>query len=160
MSEQITQPAKNERVSRILEMLSEGKPRDKIADQFGYSTWKSLDIYMRRHGFSWDSQRQIYTQAVVEEPAKEEFKSPNVDVHPEDIVRLFNTGILGAREIAKKVGFLGHKEMATYMLRHGYVWSSTSLNYKNTNHSNSRYVLIAGRRIFLMKKSMLVPILY
>lgn len=60
---------KSDRISQVLKMLQEGQPRDKIADQFGYST----------------------------------------------------------------LGFSGHKEMATYMLRHGYIWSASSLNYINPN---------------------------
>jgi len=143
MAQQNSQASKNDRVKQILEMLLDGQPRDKIADQFGYSTWKSLDIYMRRRGYSWNSQRHVYVNTVSEPLVKEE---PSVlsadshqaevnptDINPEDVVRLFSIGILDAREIAKRTGFTGHKEMATYMLRHGYQWSSTSLNYINTN---------------------------
>ncbi|MDO0824405.1 hypothetical protein [Desulfosporosinus nitroreducens] len=142
MSQQNSKRAKHERVGQILEMLQAGQPRDKIADQFGYSTWKSLDIYMRRHGFTWDSQRHIYTNAVSEVPLKKELAVPIdrdddalTDVSPEEVVRLFSTGILDARDIAKRTGFPGHKEMASYMLRRGYVWSSTSLNYIDSNPS-------------------------
>ena len=149
MSQQNSQRAKTERVSQILEMLLEGQPRDKIADQFGYSTWKSLDIYMRRHGFSWNNQTQIYTKTAPETPALEPLNCPNPDnnaaadsdpteINPEDVVRLFSFGILDARDIAKRAGFASHKEMATYMLRRGYIWSSVSSNYINSNpHSEA-----------------------
>jgi len=135
MSQQNSQKVKNERVCQVLKMLKEGQPRDKIADQFGYSTWKSLDIYMRRHGFSWDAQRHLYTLSIAEAPPKEESNSASTDINPEEIVRLFSIGILDSREIAKRTGFSGHKEMASYMLRHGYIWSATSLNYINPNPS-------------------------
>ena len=130
---------KRERVSQILEMLQAGQPRERIADQFGYSTWKSLDIYMRRHGFTWDSRRQIYTNAESEATFKKPTRAPIAedgdltDVNPEEIIRLFSLGILDAREIAKKKGFSGHKEMAAYMLRRGYVWSSATSNYIDSN---------------------------
>src|SRR5665648_169005 len=142
MSQQSSQRIKQERVSQILEMLQKGQPRDKIADQFGYSTWKSLDIYMRRHGFTWDSQNHIYTNAMSEAPHKEELTVPKgvddgnlAEVNPEEVVRLFSLGILDARDIAKRTGFPGHKEMATYMRHRGYVWSATSINYLNSNPS-------------------------
>lgn len=141
MSQSSDQCAGNERVYKVLEMLLEGQTRDRIADQFGYSTWKSLDIYMRRHGFCWDSQSQIYTQLESKAPAKEVYNLKNVEpdsqfIDPTEIVRLFSLGILDAREIAKRVGFSGHKEMASYMLRQGYVWSSSSQNYENQNSSH------------------------
>lgn len=134
---------KQERVVQILEMLKAGQPRDKIADQFGYSNWKSLDIYMRRHGFSWDSQRHIYKKVLSENLSEKEmnssFKANNTldDVSPEDIIRLFNTGILDARDIAKRTGFPGHKEMAAYMRHKGYIWSSDTMNYINSNPSTN-----------------------
>lgn len=142
MSQQSSQHVKHERVRQILELLQAGQARDKIADQFGYSTWKSLDIYMRRHGFSWNSQRHIYTNAESEAPLQEEssvssadnnFRVNPADINPEEVVRLFGMGILDARDIAKRIGFSGHKEMANYMLRCGYVWSSASQNYINSN---------------------------
>lgn len=134
---------KKERVVQILEMLEAGKPRDEIADQFGYSTWKSLDIYMRRHGFSWDGQRHIYKKTLSEDFSEKEvnasFKTHNTlaDVSPDDIIRLFNTGILDARDIAKRTGFPGHKEMAAYMRHKGYIWSSDTMNYINSNPSTN-----------------------
>ncbi|MDQ7093934.1 hypothetical protein REC12_10065 [Desulfosporosinus sp. PR] len=140
MSQQNYSCSKKERVHQILKLLQAGQPREKIADQFGYSTWKSLDIYMRRHGFTWDSQRNIYTNAAVENPPGElgntniaDINAKPTDVSPEEIVRLFSIGILDAKEIAKQTGFSGHKEMASYMRRRGYVWSSSSLNYFNAN---------------------------
>lgn len=139
MSQGNCQRTNSERVSQILKMLQAGQPRDKIADQFGYSTWKSLDIYMRRRGFIWDSQHRIYTSGVPGAPSNEELTIQSVgnvnpaDVAPEEIVRLFNLGIFDAREIAKRLGFSGHKEMANYMLRREYIWSSSSLNYVCTH---------------------------
>lgn len=133
MAQPNNQQVKNERINQVLRMLQAGQPRDKIADQFGYSTWKSLDIYMRRHGFTWDSHRQLYTKAAPEPPPQEELSMPNLEINPEDVVKLFSIGILDSREIAKRTGFSGHKEMATYMLRHGYIWSASSLNYINPN---------------------------
>jgi hypothetical protein len=155
MSQQNSQQIKNDRISQVLKMLQEGQAREKIADQFGYSTWKSLDIYMRRHGFSWDSQRHLYTLSIPESSAKEESHLPSPDINPEDVVKLFSIGILDSREIAKRTGFSGHKEMATYMLRHGYKWSAASLNYINLNPSptkagfeeNSEEDLIENREI-------------
>lgn len=143
MSQQDYQQAKNERISTVLKMLKEGLPRQEIADQFGYSTWKSLDIYMRRHGFSWDAQRHIYTFTVPELPSEKEqvIKIGSPSVNPDEIVRLFGMGLLDPREIAKKTGFTGHKEMAAYMLRNGYIWSSESHNYISSQAASSKGIL-------------------
>lgn len=139
----MNQQTASDRVTEILDMLSAGQSRDTIANKFGYSTWKSLDIYMRRHGFTWDSHTQIYSKATPQSTAKESQNCPSMDmvalnsisedINPEDIVRLFNLGILDARDIAKRVGFTTHKEMAAYMFQQGYVWSPSALNYINSN---------------------------
>lgn len=148
MSQQNRSCIKKERVDQILELLKAGRLREEIADQFGYSTWKSLDIYMRRHGFIWDGQNQIYTNSLLKTDLKDPSDLRSNDIspssiedltfNPEEVVRLFGLGILDARDIAKRVGFSSHKEMAAYMLRRGYVWSPTTLNYLNTNASEDK----------------------
>lgn len=126
----------NDRVSQILRLLGEGKKREDIALSYHYSTWKSLDIYMRRHGFIWNPINNTYilnsttseASVTVHEPIQEADK-----IKPEEIVRLFETGFLDAREIAQKTGFTDHKAMAAYMLQHNYVWSADLKNYVNNS---------------------------
>ena len=153
MSQQNSPQSKNDRISQVLKMLQAGQPRDKIADQFGYSTWKSLDIYMRRHGFSWDGQKQLYTISIPAVPPEEESNLPSADINPAEVVRLFSMGILDSREIAKRTGFSGHKEMALYMLQHGYIWSATSLNYINPNSAPPQVDLAGNHAEDLQKTS-------
>lgn len=132
MAQASFQVSNNERVHQIMDMLLEGISREKISEQFGYRTWKSLDVYMRRHGFSWDSQGRIYTNAAPKVHLSDESNLNSSDVNPQEVIQLFSHGILDSREIAKRMGFSGHKEMAMYMLRHDYVWSAASINYINS----------------------------
>lgn len=121
-----------ERVKEILRLLANGKRRDEIAKTYRYSTWKSLDIYMRRHGFIWNSLNNTYVINSTSTETDPQGFSRVDEISPMEIVKLFNTKLLDPREIAKKIGFSDHKEMAAYMLRHNYVWSSKLQNYINT----------------------------
>ncbi|SHN79494.1 hypothetical protein [Desulfitobacterium chlororespirans] len=136
MSQLQNQQGKASRVNEILNKLRSGQSREAISVHYGYSTWKSLDMYMRRNGFTWDSQRRIYTNA--EAGSTEGPSSAGTDlteINPAEIIRLFELGILDAREIAKKTGFPSHKDMAAFMRRRGYIWSSTESNYMDSNPS-------------------------
>lgn len=51
-------PIYNDKVNKIIEMLK-FKTRDEVAKEFNYKTYKSLDIYMRRKNFRYDSKDSI-----------------------------------------------------------------------------------------------------
>ncbi|MCF8568390.1 hypothetical protein LLE49_27100 [Alicyclobacillus tolerans] len=122
----------HERIERILDRLSKGSTRDDLAKEFGHRNRQSVDQYMRRHGYVWDSSQGNYrlrsdkssNQRIVPTKAIEviaEFKKPNAD----------------AREIAKRLHFAHHHEMAKYMQARGYVWSSEVENYVSRNGASS-----------------------
>ncbi|CDX03431.1 Hypothetical protein DPCES_3545 [Desulfitobacterium hafniense] len=134
MSQLQNRQRKASRVNEILNKLRSGQSREAISDHYGYSTWKSLDMYMRRNGFTWDSQRRIYTNAEAGSTEGPSLASTDLtEINPDEIIRLFGLGILDAREIAKKTGFPSHKDMAAFMGCHGYVWSSAESNYMDSN---------------------------
>lgn len=49
----------DKRVKEILEKLESGRSRESISEDYNYSTWKSLDVYMRRLDFLSLSLRKI-----------------------------------------------------------------------------------------------------
>ena len=41
----------DKRELEIIDKLKQGRTREDIAKDYDYSTWKSLDIFMRRRGY-------------------------------------------------------------------------------------------------------------
>lgn len=56
-------PVYGHRVNATLKGLLEGKTREDLAQAFGLSNWKSLDMYMRRKGFAWEGNEKTYIPA-------------------------------------------------------------------------------------------------
>jgi hypothetical protein len=50
-------PIYNAKVEKIRELLK-FKTRDEVAEELGYKNYKSLDQYMRRKNFTFDSKEQ------------------------------------------------------------------------------------------------------
>lgn len=116
----------DDRVQEVLTGLSSGKTRDELAIEFKHSTYKTLDIYMRRKGFTWDADNQNYTFKQGETP------SPFIHVDTTKtsrILQLLKDNAGNAKVVATQLGFSDHKELATYMLRQGYYWDSEENTY-------------------------------
>ena len=60
MSDQ--QPIYDAKVKKVLEMLK-FKTRDEVAGELKYKNWRSLDMYMRRKNFTYDSREGQYIPA-------------------------------------------------------------------------------------------------
>jgi len=119
-------PKYTKKVEKVLEKLGNGKSRKELAQDYDYSTWKSLDVYMRRKGFRYDSERGNYVPDV-----KEEAEDPvpkGAGSRASLIISLFAEG-KDPRQIAKKVGFSDHRKLSSYMVSRGYAWSSEEENY-------------------------------
>lgn len=115
-------------VVRVLDGMSAGKTREALAKELGYQTYKSLDMHMRRKGFRWERWKAAHIpekgdSAINWEPP----------VRPPDRVAVVLTksaaGETDPKEVAKKLGFSDHREMATYMKSKGYSWSSQAGTY-------------------------------
>lgn len=109
----------------ILKSLLSGKSREEIALELNHKSYRTLDMYMRRRGYAWNSERQIYIKKVVENSNIED-EPPTTKV--QRIISLFNTNS-DPMEVAKKVGMKDHRTMAMYMKSKGYSWSSEKQNY-------------------------------
>ncbi|WP_432662555.1 hypothetical protein R9X47_18710 [Wukongibacter baidiensis] len=109
----------------ILKRLMEGLSREELAQELGHKSYRTLDMYMRRRGYRWESVKQIYVL---------KSESNLMPIHSastskvQRVLALFAAGI-DPREIAKRVGIKDHRTMAMYMKSKGYVWSSDKQNY-------------------------------
>jgi len=54
------EPVFDRQVDEILGLLEEGIERSEIAEKLGYKNPMSLDNYMRRRNFSWDSRQKMF----------------------------------------------------------------------------------------------------
>lgn len=109
------------RVSLILTRLNEGKSKNEIATELGYSNYKSLDMYMKRHGYTWDQRDKYYLPSKKNETNKSHNDFPKGRV--EKILFLLKKGI-DTKDVAKQLNFDNHRGMATYMKSKGYIWDN------------------------------------
>lgn len=126
------QPIYDERVYEILRGLASGKTREDLADEFEHKTWKSIDMYMRRRYFDWDSEQQTYV------PKKVEVKEILTDTsRASKVVLLLSKGDVDIRMTAQRLGFKDHHDLASYMNSKGYSWDAEQGNYmKVTDKGN------------------------
>lgn len=109
----------------ILKSLLSGKSREEIALELNHKSYRTLDMYMRRRGYVWSGEKQIYI--------KKPLENTNIEDEPlttkvQRIISLFNTNS-DPMEVAKKVGMKDHRTMAMYMKSKGYSWSTETKNY-------------------------------
>lgn len=130
MKEQI-EPIYDRRVTETLAGLMEGKNRETLAESFNLSNWKSLDTYMRRKGFTWDSHNQTYVPATNKVDHILEDLNNAMPVKSEMIIKRINE--MGEdsdpRTIAQEFGFDDHRELGAYMERNHLSWDSDVKNY-------------------------------
>ena len=122
------QPIYDEKVNYILTALKNGKSREEIADDLNYSSYKSMDMYIRRKNFRWDSNRGTYVPKAGDLEFENK-KLTGISSKADLIISLFADDGNDPKTVAKKVGFNDHKDLADFMKRQGYVWSSEERNY-------------------------------
>jgi hypothetical protein len=126
---EIKEPVYDERVNRILDYLEQGVTRDEVAGKFRYTSHRSMDIFMSRKNFKWDKRVGTYVPVLSPNGTEEGRKT-----YPSDKVRsiLAELSKEGAdlKEVARKVGFESHMELAAYMKSKGYEWSEEISSYK------------------------------
>ena len=123
------EPIYDEKVKRIIEMLR-FKTRDEVAAELKYKSWKSLDMYMRRKNFAFDSQQGQYfpRQNRVQKPDPKSYAPTKVV----SIITAFEVEGSDPRMVARQEGFADHREMAEYMKTKGYEWNIHKNNYVKT----------------------------
>lgn len=128
-------PIYEKQVNTILEGLSTGESREEIAQRLDYSNPRSIDTYMRRKNFVWDSDAKTYIPAnsrgTSSTPPSHSFSNSKATA----IIHAFDMDDSDAKSIAIKQGFATHRELAEYMKSKGYAWNQEQGNYvKSTKH--------------------------
>ena len=133
------QPVYDRKVDQILSMLEDGIEREEIAKELGYKNPISLDNYMRRRNFSWDSSQKMFVPAAERYSAR--LRKNVLPLHGTSkaalIVANFARGEADPKEIAIQAGFQNHMDLANYMKRKGYEWDAEQGNYKKTKDEES-----------------------
>src|SRR6056297_1541425 len=130
----VESPKYDEKVEYILQELEKGRSREDVASEYSYKSYKSLDIYLRRRGFRYDSEKGNY---VPDLPEEEVVVPENANSKVTLIITMFTKEDIGPKEIAESAGFENHREMAEYMQRQGYSWSTTQQNYVAVENSDA-----------------------
>ncbi len=122
-------PIYDDRVNTTIKGLMAGESREELAKKFSLGSWKSLDIYMRRKGFNWDSGKQNYIPAGNASDRVVDAIQANIPVKAEKIINMFEREDADPRSIAGEMGFDDHREMAAYMEKSGLRWDPVQENY-------------------------------
>lgn len=119
------------RIEAILDYLKDGKSREDIALSFNLSSWKSVDMFMRRKGYLWNGSANIYYKEVIN-------KITTNNSRVLDVIKEFDScnSSLDPKSISRKLNFTGHRGMALYMEENGFIWDSNKRNYSLSNESN------------------------
>lgn len=120
-------PAFDERVKEILQGLAEGFTRDELAEKFGHSSFKTIDMYMRRRNFIWDSSQQTYVPNIPSVQGQNNKVMPTTKASI--VIEMLKEKDLDIDVVCKKAGFKDHKELAEHMTVKGYIWSPDERNY-------------------------------
>jgi len=123
------EPIYDEKVKNVIRLLTEGITKEEIAKQLGYSTYRSLDVYLNRKNFQWDSHSKNYIPKSnrLEGISLEDSIAATSKVA--QVIALFNKEEADAKIIAKRLGFSDHRELASYMSGKGYQWDTENKNY-------------------------------
>lgn len=122
------QPIYDDKVKGILKLLGEGFSREEVAEQYRYSTYRSMDSFMSRKNFVWDKRKGTYVPADAMKVSLETIANFPSDRVRRIVMELNKEGA-DLKKIALKVGFENHLEMASYMKLKGFEWSQEAGNY-------------------------------
>jgi hypothetical protein len=66
------EPIYTAQATKIIEMMK-FQTRNEVAERLNYKTWKSLDMYMRRKNFIYDSSQEQYVPVGMREKKEKEY---------------------------------------------------------------------------------------
>ena len=121
-------PIYDDRVNYIIRSLGDGVKREELAVEFKHNDYRSLDMYMRRRNFTWDSDAQNYKPVVTRINKKDLLLE---DTHSGKVWRIIKSFKEGndSETVATEYGFKDHRELAEYMTTKGYEWKPEEGNY-------------------------------
>lgn len=146
-----------EKAQAILAGLKAKKSREELAEELGYKHHRSLDMAMRRQGYYWDAGQAMYYK---QSEGRQQASSLHL-VEPTgksgQIIGYFAQGTLDVREIAVRVGFANHREMASYMKSQGYVWNADKNNYAREVEDDEDELLKVEQECRALETSVIAP---
>lgn len=138
-------PVYNDKVNHILELLKY-KTRDEVAAELNYKKWKSLDMYMRRKNFGYDSQKgQYFPRQTRVEKLSQDPKS-YAPTRVVEVMKAFEDETADPQLVAKQAELKSHREMAEFMKKKGYEWNAYKNNYVKIVGEKRRRACKPGRR--------------
>ena len=134
------QPIYDDRVQATIAGLNESKTREELALSFGLGGWKTLDIHMRRKGFSWDKVNQNYIPATDKIDKIKDTLASAIPMKAQRVINQFDEMGKDAdpRTIAEEIGFKDHREMIEYMEQSNLLWDVDVANYVEVFNVKSR----------------------
>ena len=120
----------NNKVKKILEMMKYMN-REDAAIELKYKDWRSMDSYMRRKNYRYDSSNKEYVLASTKTEIEGLLNSSKVFAPAKivSIITAFELPNADPKLIAKQSGFKDHADMANYMKEKGYEWNIYRNNY-------------------------------
>jgi hypothetical protein len=121
-------PKYDDKVNYILRSLAAGITREQLAEEYGHSGFRAIDMYMRRRNFRWSSIEQNYVP-VGSKLGTRQLIGENI--HPGKVSRILDAFSKGMdpKTVANEFGFKDHQDLADYMTKKGYEWSNEDGNY-------------------------------
>lgn len=117
----------SDKVDYILTTLKTNNNRATLAKELGYTNPKSLDIFMRRKGFLYDTLRKNYIP--VKSTELTETTNFGSDKRLRTILSLFTKENPDPKNIAQITGFENHIELAEFMKSNNFTWNDAAGNY-------------------------------
>ncbi|VDG98619.1 Uncharacterised protein [Lysinibacillus sphaericus] len=117
-------PKQNERVHFIIKKLAGGMSRDELAEEMKHSNYKSLDMYMRRKGYRYDSHVKNYVPQIEDQVISVSTSKAT------RVIELLNVNPEEPMLVCHKLGFKDMQELGSYMGTKGYQWNTELNNYQ------------------------------
>jgi hypothetical protein len=121
-------PVIDRQVEMILTRMEQGVSKEDLAAELGYNNPVSLDNYMRRRHFSYDSRTRRFVPKA-EKSAGAAQEALDMTSQAGRAVAMLAQEDADPREVAKKLGFADHHELGAYLKGRGYEWDPEARNY-------------------------------
>lgn len=116
---------KKQKIAMIIQMMEEGVPRTEITERYGYKSFSSIDMFMRREGYSLKNDRFVKE----EERSEERLKTWEKTNLPKQVIQSLRSSNVRVDQVAKKYGFETMEALGKMMRQAGYVWSDKEQTY-------------------------------